>query len=123
MPGQLAHPAHSNHSKRLVADREQPAIARATALSLLSQFAPALTDAAVRAGVTEDSALVRRAAAHALSNTDPSASANTLAPLLSDPVRAVRIETAEVLAGLPGIAAMFRLLSVAPPMSTSPLRN
>ena len=39
--------------------------------------------------------------AHALSNTDPAASANTLIPLLSDPVRSVRIEAAEVLAGLP----------------------
>jgi tetratricopeptide (TPR) repeat protein len=44
---------------------------------------------------------VRRAAAHALSNSDPTSSAKALAPLLSDPVRSVRIETAEVLAGLP----------------------
>ena len=44
---------------------------------------------------------MRRASAHALSNTDPADSANTLAPLLDDPVRAVRIEAAEVLAGLP----------------------
>jgi tetratricopeptide (TPR) repeat protein len=99
---------------RLFADREQPAISRATALSMLATYAPLPTDAAVRAGVADDSALVRRAAARALSNSDPRASANTLAPLLSDPVRAVRIETAEVLAGAPvdmlpaDVAANFR---------------
>ncbi|MGB6553654.1 MAG: tetratricopeptide repeat protein [Candidatus Binataceae bacterium] len=106
--GSVGAPGAQQSLEGLVADREQPAIARATALSMLSQFAPPLTDTAVRAGVTEDSALVRRAAAHALSNTDPNGSANTLAPLLSDPVRAVRIETAEVLAGLPAdVSAAF----------------
>lgn len=99
--GSLGAPRAQRSLEELVADREQPAIARATALSILSQYAPPPTDPAVRAGVADDSALVRRAAAHALSNTEPSGSANTLAPLLSDPVRAVRIETAEVLAGLP----------------------
>jgi predicted CXXCH cytochrome family protein len=86
--------------EQLVADTEQPAIARATALSLLANYAPPPTDAAVRAGVGDDWSLVRRASAHALSNVEPSASADVLAPLLSDPVRAVRIEAAEVLAGL-----------------------
>jgi len=85
----------------LVADREQPAIARAAGLSMLAAYAPSPTDSAVRDGVADDSPLVRRAAAHALSNSDPTASAKALAPLLSDPVRSVRIETAEVLAGLP----------------------
>jgi tetratricopeptide (TPR) repeat protein len=68
---------------------------------MLAEYAPSATDEAVRAGVGDDWALVRRASAHAMSNTEPSASANVLAPLLSDPVRAVRIEAAEVLAGVP----------------------
>jgi Flp pilus assembly protein TadD len=85
----------------LVADREQPAIARATALVLLANLGAPPTDQAVRAGVGDDRALVRRAAAHSQSNIDPAMSLSTLAPLLSDPVRAVRIEAAEVLAGLP----------------------
>src|SRR5208282_4961609 len=87
--------------ERLIEDTEQPAIARATALSMLSNYAPPPTDAAVRAGIAGDSALVRRASAQALSNTDPAVSANALAPLLSDPVRAVRIEAAEVMAATP----------------------
>ena len=87
--------------ERLVADTEQPAIARATALSMLASYALSPTDAAVRIGIADDSALVRRAAARALSNSDSGASASTLAPLFRDSVRAVRIEAGEVLAGLP----------------------
>ncbi|MBF6571374.1 MAG: HEAT repeat domain-containing protein [Candidatus Binataceae bacterium] len=84
----------------LVADQGQPAIARASALSMLASFAPAPADAAVHIGVTDDSPLVRRAAAQALANVDPAASASLIAPLLSDRVRAVRSEAAEALAGV-----------------------
>jgi tetratricopeptide (TPR) repeat protein len=99
--GSVGAPSAQQSLEGLVADLGQPAIARATALSMLATFVPSATDAAVRAGVRDDWSLVRRASAHALSNTDPAASANTLIPLLSDPVRSVRIEAAEVLAGLP----------------------
>lgn len=99
--GSVGAPGAQQSLERLVEDGEQPAIARATALSMLAAYAPPPTDAAVRVGVADDWALVRRASAHALSNTEPAASANALTPLLSDPIRAVRIEAAEVLAGLP----------------------
>jgi tetratricopeptide (TPR) repeat protein len=110
--GSAGAPGAQQSLERLVADREQPAIARATALSILAAYAPPPSDSAVRAGVIDDSALVRLAAARAMSNTDP-AGPKTLAPLLSDPVRAVRIEAAEVQAGLTadnmpaGVAAAF----------------
>jgi predicted CXXCH cytochrome family protein len=81
----------------LAADREQPLIARATALALLAAYVPSPADAAVRSGVADDSPLVRRSAASALSHSDPAASASVLAPLLHDAVRSVRLETAEVL--------------------------
>ena len=84
----------------LLADRDQAAIARATALSMLSTVALSPTEAAVRAGITDASPLVRRAAVRAPSNSDPAA-ASILAPLLSDPVRAIRIETAEADRGTP----------------------
>jgi tetratricopeptide (TPR) repeat protein len=112
--GSSGAPGAQQSLERLVADGEQPAIARATALSMLAAYAPAPIDAVVRSGVGDDSALVRRAAARAKSNTEPTASAKVLAPLLSDPVRAVRIEAAAVLAGLPadnlptGVAAALR---------------
>jgi Flp pilus assembly protein TadD len=99
--GSSGAPGAQQSLEGLVADREQPAIARGIALSMLSAYAPAPSDAAVQAGVVDDSALVRRAAARAMSNSDPSARVSALAPLLDDQVRAVRIETAEVLAGAP----------------------
>ena len=99
--GSAGAPGAQQSLERLIEDREQPAIARAAALSMLAAYAPLPTDAAIGAGVADDSALVRRAATHAISNSDPAAGAIALAPLLSDPIRSVRIETAEVLAGLP----------------------
>jgi predicted CXXCH cytochrome family protein len=99
--GSVGAPGAQQSLEQLIADRELPAIARATALSMLAIYAPSPGDSAVRAGIADDSALMRRAAARALSNGDPGASADALAPLLGDPVRSVRIEVAEVLAGLP----------------------
>ncbi len=97
--GSAGAPGARQSLERLVGDAEQPAIARATALSMLAAYSPNRSDEAIRAGVSDDSSLVRRASAHALSNSGPAAGANILAPLLSDPVRVVRIEAAEVLAG------------------------
>jgi len=86
--------------ERLVADKEQPAIARATALSRLADYAPAPDNPVIGAATVDRSPLVRRSAAAALSGADPATGASTLAPLLSDPVRSVRIEAADVLAPL-----------------------
>jgi predicted CXXCH cytochrome family protein len=89
---------------KLITDREQPAIARASALALMAGDPRSETAASVRDSVRDASPLVRRAAARALSGVTPQTSANTLAPLLNDRVRAVRIEAAEVLAGAPADA-------------------
>jgi tetratricopeptide (TPR) repeat protein len=85
----------------LITNREQPAIARATALTLLSAWTPDPGDTSLTAAISDDSPLVRRAAARALANADPRARIVSLAPLLHDPVRDVRLEAAEVLAGKP----------------------
>ena len=98
--GSIGAPGAQPALAALVADLGQPAIARSSALSMLASFASAPADAAVRIGVTDGSALVRRAATQALANVDPATSASLIAPLLSDRVRAVRIEAAEVLAGV-----------------------
>ncbi len=86
----------------LILNDQQPAIARASALSLLKTYAPSGDDQVIRTSITGSSALTRRAVALALSNSTPN-SAITAAPLLSDPVRAVRLEAAEVLAGTPRV--------------------
>jgi tetratricopeptide (TPR) repeat protein len=51
--------------------------------------------------ISDDSPLVRRAAARAFANADPGSRSGPLAPLLHDPIRDVRLEAAEVLAGTP----------------------
>jgi tetratricopeptide (TPR) repeat protein len=82
----------------LVVNRSQPAIARGSALSLLASYDPAATSEPLRAGIADDSALVRRAATSAMFNSNPRESCVALGSLLTDPVRAVRIEAARVLA-------------------------
>ena len=82
-------------------DGDQPAIARASALGRLgpSPGAPALD--VVRAGLKDGDAMVRRASVIALEGADPALRAELLAPLLDDPVRAVRMEAARALASAP----------------------
>lgn len=100
--GSIGAPGAMEELARLVADRQQPAIARASALALMARYpASATTVASARIGIRDPSPLVRRAAAQALANADPRTRARILVSLLSDPVRAVRIEAAEVLAGTP----------------------
>ena len=73
---------------RLAADGAQPAIARATALELLGPDAAPILPSAVR----DPSALVRRAALTATEQADPRLALALATPLLSDPVRSVRLE-------------------------------
>ncbi len=84
----------------LVADREQPAIVRATALSLLRDYGAAHARAAINAKNDPD-ALVRAAAATALAAVPAPERVGYVAPLLRDPVRLVRIEAARALVDVP----------------------
>lgn len=79
-------------------DPAQPDIVRASALSRLSGRA---VSEAVRAGLKDDSALVRMAALRALQSAMPHERVALAAPLLSDPVRAVRVEAARLSAAVP----------------------
>ena len=81
----------------LARDPQQPGIVRATALELLRQFGQAGMDAA-RAALTDNDPLVRTAAAGGLDALPPSTRRDALHPLLTDRVRAVRLEAARALA-------------------------
>jgi tetratricopeptide (TPR) repeat protein/ssDNA-binding Zn-finger/Zn-ribbon topoisomerase 1 len=98
--GSIGAPGARRSLAQFIADREQPAIARATALALMAGD-PESVSAAVSDGARDFSPLVRRAAARLLPEGDPQASPGASALLLNDRVRAVRIEAAEVLAGVP----------------------
>ena len=85
----------------LVADRGQPAIARASAIERLAPRLSPATLPSVQSGLDDSDALVRRAAVAALAPLDPALRAPLVAPSLEDPVRAVRIEAVLALAGVP----------------------
>jgi Flp pilus assembly protein TadD len=83
----------------LATDVSQPGIARATGLSVLSEYLTPSSLAAVRAGLVDGDPLVRRAAVQTTASVPPEQRVSLAAPLLTDPVRSVRIEAARVLAG------------------------
>jgi predicted CXXCH cytochrome family protein len=84
----------------LVNDSEQPAIVRATALELLQPFGNAAFRPVIIATRDTDP-MVRTAAAGSLDWLPPATRLSSLAPLLNDPIRAVRIEAARVLSTVP----------------------
>jgi Flp pilus assembly protein TadD len=83
----------------LIADSAQPGIARATALNLLLDYLTPSSVPAVQAALGDTDALVRREAVRALEPLPPQDRLRLAAPLLTDPIRSVRIEAARLLAG------------------------
>src|SRR5262249_18012350 len=81
-------------------DREIPPLVRATALGLLRGYPGQGTDA-VTASPSAPAPAVRAAAVAALESAPPAERLAALTPLLKDSTRAVRIETARVLASVP----------------------
>jgi tetratricopeptide (TPR) repeat protein len=86
---------------RLAAHPLQPPIVRATAVELLSRYPGGEAAAAVRAGVAAGDPLIRHTAVTHLAVAEPAERAALLAPLLSDPVKAVRLAALSNLAGVP----------------------
>ena len=84
---------------QLANDSKQPAIARATALELFRPSSPGSLEAMLKL-VTDVDPLVRVYALKGLDQAAPESRLERAAPLLNDPVRAVRIEAARVLASV-----------------------
>jgi predicted CXXCH cytochrome family protein len=84
----------------LILDKSQPAIARASALLLLSRYASAASEPAIKSAIADPDPLVRMAMARALPTSAPRAIIEATLQLLGDPVRAVRTEAARALAGV-----------------------
>jgi len=82
----------------LADDPAQPAIVRATALDVLSRYPGRSPLAALQRGLRDRDPLVRHAAVMGQERLPPADRIAGLAPLLDDPVRAVRIEAARLLA-------------------------
>jgi tetratricopeptide (TPR) repeat protein len=88
-------------SPRFADSVSRPAIARATALADLDASTSQAAIDAVAAGLRDRSALVRLGALRALARAPLDARASLAAPLLSDPLRVLRIEAASLLAPVP----------------------
>ena len=81
-------------------DGALPAIVRATAVRALRPYGPEALGA-IEAAAGDAAPLVRASAAGGLDRLPPQRRVAALAPLLADPIRAVRIEAARGLAGVP----------------------
>ena len=82
----------------LIADRETPGIARATAVSLLQNLPSQASIKATLAALSDDDPMVRESALTGLDSVPIRQRVRSATHLLSDPVRAVRIEAARTLA-------------------------
>jgi Tfp pilus assembly protein PilF len=85
----------------LITDASQPAIARATALSLLPEYLSPSSLPVIKSALNDREALVRREAVRALEPLSPRERVAMAAPLLTDAILSVRIEAARLLAGTP----------------------
>ena len=97
--GRVGAPAAGSLSA-VAQDATQPAIVRATALDLLRQYGVEAGPAIV-AGLADPEPLVRAAAARGMALASPAQRIPFLFPLLTDPVRAVRVEAGRQLAPIP----------------------
>ncbi len=98
--GTLGAPGAREALLSLAVDPAQPAIARASALGRLDRVANAAALGHLRRLLADPDPLLRRAAVGAYAAA-PASTLPELLPLLDDPVRDVRLETASVLATLP----------------------
>jgi tetratricopeptide (TPR) repeat protein len=94
-------PGASAALAELAIDTSQPAIARATALRELATHPAREALPSIQAGLGDADPLVRMAALEALEPWPPALRSQLAAPLLRDPRRAVRIQSAQTLVSLP----------------------
>lgn len=97
-------PRYENALAGLLGDGKQATPVRATAAMLLGGSDRAVATAALRTALQDPAPLVRAAAVSALRRDDAATLVRLAAPLLSDPVRQVRIDAARALAGVPETA-------------------
>ena len=86
---------------RLAGDQLYPAIVRATALSLLRDFPGEAATRALATALADPEGLVRHTAIINLTARDQAELVELVAPLLLDPLRAVRMQAAVLLADVP----------------------
>ena len=99
--GRAVDPAALQELKDLAKDRLYPDIVRATALRLLANYPGAEAADTFTGALADEAALLRHTAVRNLPETDPNRRLRVLGPMLYDAVKAVRMEAAAGLAGIP----------------------
>jgi tetratricopeptide (TPR) repeat protein len=99
--GRKRQPGAAGPLAALARDRLYPTIVRATALAELAGYGAETAAPAFTQALSDEESLIRETAARHLPENDPALRMKLLVPLLYDPVRAVRIEAAGAIAGLP----------------------
>ncbi len=94
-------PAAGGALAELIRNAQTPDIARATALAGIGPYLSRTTADVLAVGLADSSPLLRAAVPTALEAMPPNAQVRLAWPMLSDPVRAVRIEAARLLAAIP----------------------
>jgi Tfp pilus assembly protein PilF len=94
-------PSAFDDLRKLALDSLYPVIVRATALSILGSYPLSETIRAYEISLMDIEPMIRRTAIECLINLGDEEKARLIAPLLYDPVRAVRIQAASALAGAP----------------------
>lgn len=98
--GRSGQPEAEDALIKLAGDTSEPNVVRATALDLLSHYGQASITASIE-GLRNTDPAIRRAAITGLEKLSNSERLAQVAPLLVDPIRAVRIEAARVLSSVP----------------------
>ena len=98
---ELGKPGAGASLAAIAADPSQPAIARASALDRMQNTPATAAGTAAQSGARNSSPLIRLAAARLASSLPPAERITVAAPLLNDPLRAVRIEAANALVDVP----------------------
>ena len=99
--GRRALPGASEELADLIDDSSQPGIVRATAVASLPRNFGPRSPAAYQSALRDADPLIRLAALEALSPFTPERRWEVAAPLLNDPVRAVRMAAGRALAAVP----------------------
>jgi tetratricopeptide (TPR) repeat protein len=98
---ELGKPGAGASLAAIAADPSQPPIARASALDRMQSTSSTAAAAAARNGARNASPLLRLAAARLSASLPPPERVAVAGPLLSDPLRAVRLEAANALVDIP----------------------
>jgi tetratricopeptide (TPR) repeat protein len=97
--GRQGNPDAASQLARLAEDALYPVIVRATALSLLGTYGGEAVQSVFHRALMDEASLIRRTALAHMPAPAPRKEAGRVAPLLYDPVKAVRTEAARRLAG------------------------